>query len=134
MQSILVQGRPPSSPPSNFNRASKLFAAEETCGTKTTISAYTSTVQELTATRFSDLQPVVIIRLKTHNDAAPDREDIENDDNTPGPEDGENATPWVAQSPYYMTWWDSSQVRIDSEEDPAFWCVCPVELLPTRME
>ena len=159
MQSTLVKGRPPSSPPSIFRSASKLFAFEETCGTKTTISAYTSIVQELTDTRFRDLQPVFVICLNTSNHTAHDQEDGQNDDTTPDPEDlqnhnttpdqedGENddaasdpvdyehttLCPWVAEPPYYMSWWDHSHVRIDSKDNPTFWCVCPVELLPTPM-
>jgi len=118
---VKVKGRPPSSPPSIFHGASKLYASKQLCGTETTISAYTSTVQgTANTTSFTGLQPVLVIRLKTGNDTP---EDDENDD---------ALCPWVTDSPYSMSLLGDLHVRIDAEENPAFWCECPVALLPSR--
>ena len=38
--------------------------------------------------------------------------------------------PWVCEWPYVITDWSMTRVRIDSVEEPDFWCEVPAHMLP----
>ena len=91
-----------------FCASSKLFAYMNTTDNTTTIMAHTRRV----GGKFADLQEVVRVGANV---------------------EGDIKVPWVCPWPYTITDWSREHVRVDSEEDPSFWCVLTGDLLPVPL-
>lgn len=110
---IRIEGRPPviymQDPGITvYCPSSKLFARTTTGDNSTRILAYTQRVDG----NFAHLQEVV--RIAANVDAS-------------------IKAPWVCPWPYTITDWSREHVRVDSEEDPSFWCVVKGDLLPVPL-
>jgi len=107
---IRIEGRPPliymQDPGITvYCPSSKLFARTMKEDNSTRILAYTQRVDG----KFAELQEVLHIAANV---------------------DANIKVPWVCPWPYTITDWSHEHVRVDSEEDPSFWCVIELELLP----
>jgi len=87
-----------------YNPSSRLFACLNTTGNTTTIMAYTRRVEG----QFAKLQEVLHVTANV---------------------EGDIKVPWVCPWPYTITDWSREHVRVDSLEDPSFWCVLKSDLL-----
>jgi len=102
-----------------------LYARKMKCDTATIICVY----NKQTKCKDSKMREIVRVRSITNDDhyiTSPDEA---------GKPDMKHLSikcnvPWVCQWPYVITDWSMTRVRIDSVEEPDFWCELPAHMLP----